>query len=327
MTKKPFWGVAMFFFILSFQGYAESIRVLIAGSHEVSLENAEGVTLPLSYVSSSVILLSGDLRFFRGVELDLSAPPAYLNHRGSLAIVLYGNLDRTPEPGITDVEGRQLSFEPMPNKIQTVYQIPLRSAHGLRTTPYVSVPTGIIPPDSFPLLFRLMPVIKGISEEMEAMVFKLTVKPILSDEGGVRLNVHYPEQGVRKSFTALIDDTVVENPEEEKLLKEGEHHLVILSDDYRNESRRFMVERSKILDLTVLLKDPTPLLIFEAPENALVFLDNQAVPNLEGPQPVEPGSHEVKFQVGDYSVIKSLLVQKGKTYRVALAVDVNISEE
>jgi hypothetical protein len=326
MTKK-FLRAVFFFFLLGVQGYAEPIRVLIEGSQEVSLEKPEGVTLPLSYVSSSVILLSGDLRFFRGVELDLSAPPAYLNHRGSLAIVLYGNLDRIPGPGIADVEGRQLSFEPIPNKIQTVYQIPLRPSHGLKTTPYVSVPTGIVPPDSFPLLFRLMPVIKGISEEVEAMAFKLTVKPILSDEGGVRLNVHYPEQGARKSFTALIDDAVVENPGEEKILKEGEHNLVILSDDYRNESRRFMVVRSKILDLTVLLKDPTPLLVFEAPENALVFLDNQAVLNIEGPWPVEPGSHEIKFQVGDYSVIKSLFVLKGKTYRVALAVDVNISEE
>jgi hypothetical protein len=327
MTKKSFWGAIIFFLILGSRGHAESIRALIAGSHEVSLENLEGVSLPLSYVSSSVILLSGDLRFFRGVELDLSAPPAYLNYRGSLAIVLYGNLTQVPEPGAADVEGRQLSFEPMPNKIQTVYQIPLRPSHGLKTTPYVSVPTGIIPPDSFPLLFRLMPVIKGISEELEAMVFRLNVKPILSDEGGIRLNVLYPEQMAGKPFTVLIDDTVVENPGEEKLLREGEHHLVILSDDYRNESRRFMVERSKILDLSVSLQDPTPLLVFEAPENALVFLDDQIIQDAGKPCPAEPGSHEVKFQVGDYLVIKSLLVQKGKTYRIALAVDVNISEE
>jgi hypothetical protein len=224
------------------------------------------------------------------------------------------------------VEGRRIAFEPLPNKLQTVYQIPVRASHGLRTTPYASVPAGLTLPASFPILFRLMPVIKGMSEELQTMFFQLTVKPVLSDEGAVKFSPRFPGQLRGKPFTVLIDDVLIENPAEERLLKEGEHHLVVLSDDYRNESRRFVVERAKMLDLIIELKDPTPLIIFEGPENARVFLDNTPVLRKREPIPVEPGMHEAKFQVGDYTIIKTLSIERGKTYRVAMAVDINVQE-
>ena len=316
----------IFLLLASFHAQGESIRVLIAGIHKVSLSEPEGTTVLLSYVSSSLIQLEGDIRFFRGVQLELTAPQNFIAYRGSLAAALYGDLNRIPLPGVADLEGHRLSFSPLPAKIQITYQIPLKEAHGLKTTPYATVLTGIVNPSSFPLLFRLMPVIKGISEELEQMVFTLNVKPILSNEGALRFNFRYPDNLLNRPFTVLVDDTVIANPEEERLLPEGEHHLVILSGDYRNQSQLFVIERAKTLDLTVELQDPTPLLVFEYPENAKVYLDNVLVPNPKIPHPVEPGFHEIRFQVSDYSITRPITVQKGKTYRIALAVDVNISE-
>ena len=333
-------GTLLILFLISFQVHGESFRALIAGINRVSLSDLEGVTVPLSYVSSSLIRTEGDTRFFRGIQLELTAPPNYLAYRGSLAAVLYGELKRTSgagtgtaisntgtaDTGIVDLDGRRLGFDPLPAKIQTIYQLPLKTAHGLKTTPYATVLTGIIPLSSFPLLFRIMPVIKGISDEMENMVFNLNVKPILSDEGALRITFRYPENLQGRSLTVMVDDEVVANPGEERLLKEGEHHLVIQSDNYRNQSSRFVVERAKILDLYVDLQDPTPILIFEYPEETKVYLDNVFIPNPRTPRPVDPGLHEVRFQVGDYTITRPLFVQKGKTYRVALSVDMDVAE-
>ena len=319
-------GALFFLFLISFQAQGESIRAFIAGIHTVSLAEGEGVTVPLSYTDSSLIHIEGDTRFFRGIQLELNAPYNYLSYRGSLAVAIYGELNQTPEPGIADLECRRLGFDPLPAKIQTIYQIPLRADHGLRTTPYATVLTGVVQPPSFPLLFRLMPVIKGISSEMERFVFNLNVKSILSDEGALRINLRYPNNLYGKPLTVLLDDEVVENHTEERLLKEGEHLLVILSEDYRNQSSRFVVERAKTLDLIVELQDPTPLLIFEYPENARVYLDNVFISNPRIPRPVEPGLHEVRFQVSDYTIVRPITIQKGKTYRIALSVDVDVSE-
>jgi hypothetical protein len=276
--------------------------------------------------SSILISLNGETRFLRGIEIEITAPQSWLLYRGSLVMAAYNNLSVRTASGIVDLDGSRIAFEPLPARLQIVYQIPLRQSHGLRTTPYITVPAGVTSSDTFPILFRLSPVIKGITNELERMIFNVTVRPILSDEGAIRLVPRFPPQLRNRPFTVLIDDVLIDNISENHFLREGEHHLVILSDDYRNESRRFVVERAKTLDLIIELQDPAPLIIFEGPQNALVFLDNVNVPQTREPIPVEPGPHEVRFQIGDYTVIRTLNVQRGKTYRVTLEVDLTIQE-
>jgi hypothetical protein len=309
----------------SFLG-AEQLRILNDGNILVSLDKSGGDSINLSCLGAAVILLDQETRFFRGIEMELTVPQTYMAHRGSLALALYTDLDKTPDPGIADLEARQISMEPIPNKIQIIYQIPIRPGHGLRDSPYATLPAGIVPPESFPLLFRILPAIKGLSEELETMTFRLSVKPILSDEGAVRIIPRYPEHLGRRPFTTLIDDEVVERPQDTRLLKEGEHSLVIISDDYRNENRRFVIERGKILELGIALQDTIPLVYFEAPDNALIFFDNETVDSNRQPISTEPGLHEVRFQMGDYTMVKPVTILRGKTYRVALAVDVFIAE-
>lgn len=307
--------------------HGESFRTIVAGSVEVTPDNQTGNTISVGINSSVLINIGEETRFFRGIEIEISAPQTWLSYRGSLVIAVYNNLTPKISDGIADLNGSRIAFEPLPGKLQTIYQIPLRQTHGLRTTPYVTVPTGVVPIDTFPVLFRLSPAVKGLNAELESMTFNFIIRPVLSDEGAVRLIPRYPPQLRGKPFTLLIDDEIVENISGNRILKEGEHHLVILSEDYRNESRRFIVERAKTLDLYIELQDPTPLIIFEGPENAVIFLDNVPVSRNREPVAVEPGQHEAKFQIGDYTVIRTLTIQRGKTYRVSLEVDLTVNEE
>jgi hypothetical protein len=321
------YGVIFLIWFFSFPLYGENIRALIAGTVEISDQNPQGGSFAMSIIDTALVLLGEEIRFLRGIELELTAPQSYLQYRGSLAIVLYGELQgAVPEPGVADISVRQFFIEPLPNKIQTVYQIPVRQNHGLRTSPYAAVPTGVIRPEQFPLLVRLMPVIKGYSEEFEQLHFQFSARPIFSDEGAVRITVNYPAQLPDRPFTLLIDDTVIENSAGERLLKEGEHHLVIVSEDYRNENRRFIVERGKVLELSITLQDPAPVVSFEAPANTRVFFDNVQVHNFRTPMPAVPGEHHIRFQIGDYSLLKALVVEKGKTYRITLDIDMRVSE-
>ena len=318
--------LVFFLFFPIFCLYPESLRVVVEGSVEVNPDRPAGSSASLGIDSSILISLGGETRFLRGIEIEITAPQAWLSYRGSLVMAAYNNLSVRTASGVVDLDGSQIAFEPLPSRLQIVYQIPMRPSHGLRTTPYITVPAGITPDETFPILFRLMPVIKGITQELETMIFSLTVRPILSDEGAVRLIPRYPPQLRGRPFTVLIDDVLIDNISENYFLREGEHHLVILSEDYRNESRRFVVERAKILDLIIELQDPAPLIIFEGPQNALIFLDNAPILQTREPIAVEPGTHEVRFQIGDYTVIRTLNVQRGKTYRVTLEVDLTIQE-
>jgi hypothetical protein len=310
-----------FFFL-----HAESFRSIVEGVVEISPGSADN-TLPIGINSSVIINLGVETRFLRGIEIEISAPQDWLPYRGSVVMVMYNRINPQTAEGISDMDGSRIAFEPLPSRLRIIYHIPIRQQHGLRTTTSVTVPTGVILPTSFPIMFRLMQVSKGLPDSFENTTFNFTVRPILSDEGAVRLVPRYPAQLRNRPFTVLIDDNVITNTSDQILLREGEHHLVILSDDYRNESRRFVVERAKIVDLNIELQDPTPIIIFEAPQNAEIFLNNNPIPRSREPITVDPGQHEVKFHVGDYTVTRTLNIQRGKTYRISLAVDLTIQEE
>jgi hypothetical protein len=306
---------------------AEPFRTIVEGNIEINAERPAGSTIPIGINSSVLLSLGQDTRFIRGIEIEINTPQSWLAYRGSLVMAVYNNTAPQTASGIIDIDGNQIAFEPLPSKLQIIYQIPIRQPHGLRTTTSITVQNNIALPVSFPILFRLIPVIKGMSVELENMIFNFSAKPIYSDEGALRLITRYPLQLNNRPFSVLIDDNVISNIQEQIVLREGEHHLVILSDDFRNESRRFIIERSKIIDLIIELQDTTPILIFEGPQNAAVYLNNARINNIREPVKVQPGSHEVRFQVGDYTVIQTLTIQRGKTYRIALNIDLVIQEE
>jgi len=306
---------------------AETFRTTLKGSIEVSPLRPEGKSLTMTYIDAVVVTLSPESAFLRGIELELKVPQIYLKYRSSVGLSLYNGLKELPKPGVVDFQLDRLAFEILPAKLQAVYQIPLRQGHGLKTSPYVTVPTGILQPAAFPLVIRLMPLIKGLSEEVETMEFGLTVRPIVADEGALRLRVRPPESMKDKPFTVLIDDVVVPDFSRERILKTGEHYLSIISEDFRTENRTFVIEKARTLDLTVDLRDTTPVLQFEAPENTRVYLDDVLLATTRQAVMVEPGQHTVRFQVGDYSVTKQLTIEKGKTYTIALTVDVLIKED
>jgi len=325
MPKAKF-TLALFLLFSFYRLQAESFRTVVNGSIEVSTGQTDTV-IPIGINSAVIIDLGADTRFLKGIEIEISAPQNWLPYRGSLVMIMYNKINPATADGITDIDGSRIAFEPLPSRLRIIYHIPIRQHHGLRATTSINVPTNIIQPASFPIVFRLMQISKGLSDDFEKITFNFTARPILSDEGAVRIIPRYPPQLRNRPLTVLIDDAVVPNISDQVFLREGEHHLVILSDDYRNESRRFVIEKGKVIDLTIELQDPSPIIVFEAPQNAQIYLNNNLIPRGRESVTVEPGQHEVKFIVSDYTITRTLNIQRGKTYRVSLAVDLTIQEE
>jgi len=294
--------------------------------HRVSAFDTEGSSLPISFASSSRITLEGDTRFLLGIELELSAPQNFLNYRGGLAAAVYREFADAANGQAPETVRELLGRDPLPSRVRSIYQIPLRENHGLRTSPYATVLTGVVDTATFPLLFQLAAETRELSSELQTMVFDLKVRPILSNEGLVRFNFQYPDNVQDRPLTVLINGDALANFRVEHLLRSGEHQMTIVSEYYREQRIRFVVERAKLTELTVELEDSTPLLIFEHPAGAMVYLNNVLVETPQAPHPVDPGVHEVRFQVSDYAIVRPVTVQKGKTYRIALSIDISISE-
>jgi len=318
--------LAFFILFSCYRLHAESFRATVSGSVEVSAGQSD-TSIPIGINSAVILNLGSDIRFVKGIEIEITAPQSWLPYRGSLVMIMYNKINPQTATGITDLDGSRIAFEPLPTKLRIIYHIPIRQNHGLRTTTSATVPTNIVQSASFPVIFRLMQIAKGLPDDFENLTFNFTARPILSDEGAVKLIPRYPPQLRNKPFRVLIDENLIQNITEQLILREGEHHLVILSDDYRNESRRFVVEKGKTIDLTIELQDPSPIIVFEGPQNSQIYLNNNLIPRGRDSVTVEPGQHEVKFVVSDYTITRTLNIQRGKTYRVSLAVDLTIQED
>ncbi|MCL2608445.1 MAG: hypothetical protein FWD94_00860 [Treponema sp.] len=322
MKKRVFVLAACLVLFVQY-GRAEEFKALVSGILPLSVEAPEGASMWMAAGSSVLIQLQGDTRFLRGLEVRVSAPEAWFAHQGGIALTAFADLDRVPTTGVNDLAGRRIVSEPLPAKIQSVFQIPMRQAHGLETGPYSTVPAAILPPESFPALLALL---LGSGDEPANLSFLVSVRPILGEEGAVRFTVRYPERLRGRPFSVLVNNVAIGNPADELLLRAGEHHLAVVSESYRNESRRFVVERSKTVEIVIELQDPTPLIVFEAPQNAQIFLNNSPVFRGSNPVPVEPGVHEARFQIGDYVLTRTITVQRGRTYRISLAIDIDVDE-
>lgn len=328
MSEKRAIIAAVFTLILLSAAMADTFRVRSTRIATIDASNPEVQVFELGYNDAIGIAFTQNPVFLKGVEVDIKVPQEIIEYRNSMAYGLYDKSEPAPAAGKIDYRATQITLQPLPSRLSFVLQIPLVKDHRLKTGPYATVLPYVHQPKSGPLLFRLLPVMKGLPDDIENFIFQVRIKPILSDEGGFRLSIAYPgaAQDAASDVSVRIDEMPIANAGELQILKPGSHHLSIVSDAYRNEVRVFNVEQARVTDLTVTMQDTAPRLYLIAPENAVVALDGENVGVSREPRGIEPGEHTIKFTIGDYEIVKQLTVEKAHDYTVSLVIDVNIAE-
>lgn len=309
--------------------FTDGFRVRSVQTAVIDYRNPETQTIELGYNDAIGIRFPASPLFVRGFEIEIKIPQEILSYRNSMAWGLYSQVLPLPETGIIDYQAEQIQLQPLPSRLSFVLQVPTVKKHGLKTGPYATVLNYIHDPLKGALLFRLLPVMKGLPENIDKMIFPVRIKPILADEGGLSLSIIAPPLGAggeKNQLTVRIDENLITNPSELIVLSPGQHHLSIVADEYRNEVRVFTVESARITALEVTLKDTIPRLYLTAPENAVVFIDGVKVENSREPMKMESGEHILLFRIGDYEISKTLTMEKGKDYTVSMLIDIAISE-
>jgi len=315
--------VILLFFGMAHAG-AEGFRVRSMTPITVDATVPEPQTVEIGYNDAIGVVFAQNPAYIKAIEIEVKIPKSMLEYQNSMAWGLYRKVQPLPNAKKIDYQAEEISLQSLPSRLTFVLQIPLRKDHGLKTSPYATVLQSIQDPSKGPLLFRLLPIMKGLPEDIEAIGFTVRIKPILADEGAFRLGIEYP-QGEQKPVTVYIDDVPVQNPKATQILATGTHHLSVVSDDYRNELRVFTVEQARMTELSVRMQDTAPRLYLLAPENARVYLDDVELANAKDGMVIEPGDHTVRFTIGDYEVTRPLTIEKGKDYTVSMLIDVNIT--
>ncbi len=313
------------FLINCFFVYGETFRV--AKLHELII-NDDYTSAPQfsSIFDGVVITLPQDKTFITGIELNIKVPQIVASWRDTVAYIFYDNISPIPNANTIDYSGDKVSINTIPGQLNHTIYIPLNEKFNLKSTPYAKKIENIPLIENKKIFFRFILAMKGAPESLEYAQLEISAKPVLSNEGYFSLNVNQPS-GKNNIYSVYIDDEKLSDKFSNLVLKEGEHHLSITSDSYRNEVRTFIVEKAKHTKLSVDLRGIEPIIKIISPENAKVSLDGRLLSDVKENLTVSQGLHTVKFTIGDYEIIKNVNAINGRTYTVNLTVDATVNEE
>jgi len=306
--------------------WADDLRTIMAGIATVSADTPDGVHLAMGYNDAIAVVLAKDTSFVQGFEIELRLPQAAIGLPGGFAYELWRKIEPFPDKKRYGYSGERIITQPIPPRAGIVLQIPIRKDFSIKPSPYAFLIPTVVEAKDFPFVFKLLPVAKGFGSEIESAQFQVRVRPILGDDGALSLKIRYPEGSTDRSLTVTVDDKRVD-PSATLILPYGPHQLQVSSESYRDESRSFAIEQGKTLELVVELQDTTPIALIEAPDSAIVLIDGVRIDHDVKPQlTLDPGDHTVTCRIGDYTITRKFTAFRGKTYRLVLAIDLQIQE-
>lgn len=319
----------LFFQIISFSFFAESFRVGKVHIATLSPSVAEEEIMNVGINESVAVFMPQDMTFIEGFELKVKIPQIVADWRDSVAFSLYNDIKPTPDISSIDYSGNRIFVVPLPAKLNWIVQIPLKKETSIKENSYVSK-VDVIPNVSSGYAFiRFQPAMKGVPDETYEAKLTVLVKPVLINKGCLSLSVLNPEGNLLNSseYEVFIDDETADFRNGKVLLSCGKHNISVQSETFRNEVRSFYIEQAKTSEITVNLKSLTPTLTVTAPENSEVYIDDEKL-NATGKEfEIKEGEHIIKCKIGSYEVVRSILVEKGKSYSANLMVDLEIVEE
>ncbi|WP_428771416.1 hypothetical protein V1L52_05495 [Treponema sp. HNW] len=310
-------------------GFAETFRVHKTVMLPITEKN-QAARVQLDVNDVLVLTLPEKSLFLQGVELEIKIPPIAAEFPDAIAYALYTDIEPEPSADIIDYSGKRMHIDTFPGRLGCNIKIPLIKEHTIRQNPYTIILPAFFTKPVKTVFFRLQLVMKGVPQELINSVFSIEVKPVLTNQGLLDLQIKYPPElkdKDKKEFLVFIDEEPLDLGRSPMLLTTGMHRLNIVSEHYRNEVRSFMIEQAKTSVLEVQLQDIVPLLYLSAPKNTRFFMDNTEIKDYSKPLVVEPGTHQLRFSLGDYEAVRVLQAENGRTYRVSVSFDVSVSEE
>jgi len=326
----------IFLFNLSSENFS------ITKKNDVSFSDVtETVKFKIGVNDAIHINLPKDMTYVCGLEINLKIPEEIAAWRDSIAYSLYEDVKTKNE----NYSGRRISYATIPGRLSLNVYIALTDEFKIKDSPYaerIPVTPKLTNNDVF---FRLQLVMKEVPDFFENAELDATVRPVLIEKGMLNLSVENAKQTnlptlskkketnisknlktKNQSYTVYIDDKQITSFSN-LYLPLGEHHASIVSDNYRNELRTFIIEQAKTTNLSVELRSIEPTLIFICPVNTVIYFDDKLIENPKTAFIIEPGEHSAKMIVGDYEIVKNFTATNGKSYSMSLDIDASIYEE
>ncbi len=292
----------------------------------MSFSSGESVSFSLAMEELGAVRLADRFgTLVKGLEIEIRIPAEAESFMDGLACLVYGSLQTDPSKEIHYYRGTQMGYASLPVRGRLYIRIPIGGGTSSQASPGTVVFDGLENTDSFPLLITILPFMKGIPDDLYNISFPVKVYPLLKDLGLLELDIRDPEGNLSEAPRIFIDDTSIDYPVEPSTLVSGLHTLRLEASGYLPVERTFSIEKGGITRVSLVLEKDVPMALFEAPEGSLVFLDGkQLQPPFNNTLEISTGEHTVLYAIGDYTISRKFFAEPGRTYKIALFLDILI---
>lgn len=326
ITKTLIFNFAFLFFVLSVC-FAENFRVNQMQSINVET-NTKSTTVQCGINDGVLISFPEDKTYIQGIELEVKIPKLIASYRDSVVYYIFDSIIQNRNSAI-DFSGKRLFADVIPSRLSYNAQLFFDEVpeSKQKATPYSAImPFTIESETTSNIAIKFQLAMKGVPETFFDSFFDVTIKPIIKDEGTFLLNLVYDKTEEEKPVFVYIDEELVDSPFETIMLKSGIHYLSVISENYRNEVRTFNINQAANNFLEVELKSIQPEVNLLAPENTEVYFDSELIEDLTKTIVTTEGEHVISFKLNGFESTKTINIQNGKTYNIALSIDISVQE-
>lgn len=301
----------------------ETFRVRQLFPITISSERVEEQKIVTGINDSIAVFLPDDMTYIAGVEVVIDIPDEVAQWRDCVALSLYDGIYPVPSDTVKDYTGERIYVNALPNRPTWALRVPLCASYNIKESAYTTKAPVTPNLEAGFVFLRLQPAMKGIPDETMEAQLKIAVRPLLKKMGRLGINITPDTDG---KFTLFIDNEEKPYTSAGYLMSTGAHEVSIVSDLYRNEVRTVNIDTAKTTTLNIALKSVEPTMTVIAPDKAVVTLDGE-VCAIGSEFVVKEGEHTISLRVGDWELVRSVTIQRGKSYTADFTVDLKLTEE
>lgn len=278
------------------------------------------------------VALDGDPRLLDAIEIELTAPVVAGELGGALALSIVAGTDRRSEGNVAQITGMPILLKPILRAGKAYFLVPLQASARGESSAAVTVVDTVVSPAELPLAFSVVPLMKGLSEEIARAAFSLLVRPVTRNLALLRVRYEYedgtfydPDSLLAPDFKVAIDGLEVQ-VSAEYLLAPGLHPVRLVSTKYEDRDTTIGLDPGQTADLVVPLLLSVATVTYTAPRGSRVYVDGVSLAAASGDFTVAPGEHTMVVVVGDYTVTRRFVVEERKSYAISLTMDIVLEE-
>lgn len=319
---------AFFFLFISLSSYAEDFRISKLHLVNISESSDFSSSITMGINDGIAINLPDKMEYLDGIELRFEIPEEIALLKSCCEFSIYDSLSPSAKIGQIDYSGNKIFRGVVPSKLSWIIQIPFSKENNLKSNQYTTKIGQIPDLTDKNFLIRLHSLINPSPSEIADSKINVTIKPIFSNKGKLYLNLKCPDENM-ESCTIYIDDYAYNMNTLNKgiFLDSGIHNISVISEFYRTEVRKIRIDQTKETMVSIVMKSIEPTVLVTAPGNIKIYIDDELCHSIGKEFIISEGNHIIKFSLGDYEVIRSLNVIKGKSYKINISVDLQVHEE